>query len=277
MAVRMIGLDLDGTVLTDQKEVTKATRRVIERALQKGITVLPVTGRPIPGIPEAVLDIPGIRYAITSNGAVLYDLQEKRTVIGHYLDCAAARGIVEEAEENDWLYDVFIDGFGYGSIRSHEHLMHFFEGTALAQYIGTSRKGVGDIFSYIESNKDRIENIWVRTNSKEEGDCLEQLIRSRSDSSRLTTLRTMPQDVETVAANADKGRTMEELAARLDIDRKEILAVGDSENDLGLLSAAGISVAMGNASEKVKALADWIAPDNAHDGAAAAIMRYAFT
>ncbi|MDO4417894.1 MAG: HAD hydrolase family protein [Eubacteriales bacterium] len=72
--IRMIGIDLDGTLLTMSKELTNSARKSVEEAIRAGIEVVPVTGRPLAGVPAEVLAIPGIRYIITSNGANTYDL-----------------------------------------------------------------------------------------------------------------------------------------------------------------------------------------------------------
>ena len=73
MQIKMIGIDLDGTLLTKNKVMTSVSRQALEKAIQAGVEVVPVTGRPYTGVPADVLEIPGIRYVITSNGANTYD------------------------------------------------------------------------------------------------------------------------------------------------------------------------------------------------------------
>ena len=72
----MVGLDLDGTLLTDRKEITPRTRKVISQAIAEGIVVLVATGRPWLGVPDELREFPGMRYALTSNGARILDTQE---------------------------------------------------------------------------------------------------------------------------------------------------------------------------------------------------------
>ena len=71
--IKMIGLDLDGTLLTRDKRLTKENSDVLAEAARRGIHIVPVTGRPLSGLPAVVEALPFIRYAITSNGAVLTD------------------------------------------------------------------------------------------------------------------------------------------------------------------------------------------------------------
>ena len=76
--IRLLALDLDGTLLNEEKHITPRTLAALERAREQGVLLVPVTGRPAQGLPQAVLDLPGLRYAVTSNGATIRDLQEYR-------------------------------------------------------------------------------------------------------------------------------------------------------------------------------------------------------
>lgn len=66
--IRLLALDLDGTLLNEEKHITPRTLAALERAREQGVLLVPVTGRPAQGLPQAVLDLPGLRYAVTSNG-----------------------------------------------------------------------------------------------------------------------------------------------------------------------------------------------------------------
>lgn len=76
--IRLLALDLDGTLLNGAKQITPRTQAALERARQQGVLMVPVTGRPAQGLPPAVLSLPGLRYAVTSNGATIRDLVEQR-------------------------------------------------------------------------------------------------------------------------------------------------------------------------------------------------------
>ena len=73
--VKMIGLDLDGTLLTTQKELTPYTKEVLGRTVRQGIVVMPATGRPYSGLPEELVKFPGFRYAVTANGGRVVDIR----------------------------------------------------------------------------------------------------------------------------------------------------------------------------------------------------------
>ena len=73
--VKLIGMDLDGTLLTTKKEMTPYTKAVLKRAAEQGITVLPATGRPLSGLTEELLEFQGFRYAVTANGGRVVDIR----------------------------------------------------------------------------------------------------------------------------------------------------------------------------------------------------------
>ena len=80
MSIRLAAIDLDGTLLDSRKRLSERNRNAIAACARRGIQVVPCTGRTVMGIPESVLSIPGIRYAIVVNGAGIEDLQEKKTL-----------------------------------------------------------------------------------------------------------------------------------------------------------------------------------------------------
>ena len=134
--IRMIGIDLDGTLLTRNKELTPASREALVSAIRAGIEVVPVTGRPLSGVPREVLDIPGIRYVITSNGANTYgfdgmfdiDSEDKGALIlraaiegrlsgavlrREHLPHEIVRKILAAAPGEHVIREIFIRGVGY--------------------------------------------------------------------------------------------------------------------------------------------------------------------
>ena len=89
--IKMIGLDLDGTLLTDRKELTPRTKNTLAEAIRQGVTVLVATGRPWMGVPEELRDFPGMCYALTSNGARVIDTATGKVLIEHLLEPGPAK------------------------------------------------------------------------------------------------------------------------------------------------------------------------------------------
>ena len=111
--IKMIGLDLDGTLLTDKKELTVRTREVLAKAIRSGIVVLVATGRPWMGVPEELREFPGMDYALTSNGARIIDTRTGNVIEEHLLSVKSAKKALEICRKYDTLQEVYFDGQGY--------------------------------------------------------------------------------------------------------------------------------------------------------------------
>ncbi len=267
--VRLIGLDLDGTVLTNDKKITPRVKAAIRSAMAAGIEVVPVTGRPEKGIHKILRSMPGLRYAVTSNGSMIYEHEGSwKPIVSLYVSMNDVFRIVGISRSHDCLCNCFVEGYGYMSRGAYNKLLAEFEGTPLESYVKESRRPDDDFEQFMLHCGERTENIWIHCKDKEEADEIEKEILACCD---VTTLRTMPQDIECINMCADKGDALLYIAKELGIPREEVMAIGDSDNDLGLLKHVGIPVAMGNATENVKALTDWICSDNEHDGVAEVI------
>ena len=292
--IRMIGIDLDGTLLTRQKELTPGSRSALEDALRAGIEIVPVTGRPLAGVPREVLEIPGIRFVITSNGANTYALAEDvlgsgasilsgtmkgktpgRVLRKAHLPHELVRRVLDEAAGEDVIREIFIRGVGYHNPHVQKMLeARFSIAPPILDYINRSRKIVADFDELLEDPSSHVENISLMFPSQEHRDAaFERIKRIRGDSGErlLHVLLPWKTDLEITHVLADKWKSLEDLGRYLGITDEEIMTLGDGDNDRPMLIGAGISVAMGNAPDFVKETADRITDDNEHDGAARAI------
>ena len=266
--VKLLALDLDGTVLTDEKHVTERMAAALHAAVRAGLITVYVTGRPLTGIPDELMAIPHIRYAITSNGAVTTDLQSGERLRGAYLNDLDAKEIARIPMERNLIHSVFVGGIGYCEQEYFKDQWALYMGTKHERYIRKSRKGTDSIDDLIDQSDVGVENIWFMSHSQEERDELNQLIHSRW---KVQTVLTAITDVEVGSLQADKGLALEDLSTRLGILKEEILAIGDNENDLGMLRSSGITVAMGNSTDSVKKMAMILTDTNEEDGAAKVI------
>ena len=283
--IKLVALDLDGTVLTDDKRLTLRTRKAIERAAANGTEVVFVTGRPFFGIPEVILSIKGVRYVISSNGAVVTDITCKdlsgkgsassfgntagrATVYSALLDRQTAVDMVRIALQQGLQYSVYIDGMGWCEQSCFERRLERYEGTPIGDYIKQSVRSTEDILRFIQNSRISPENIWLQEKDIEARDQLYERIKSTWN---VNTVLTSPTDIEIESPDAGKGKALTWLCGKLGIMKEAILAMGDNFNDLEMFSAAGLAAAMGNAPAGVKAAADLIAPGNEEDGVAAVL------
>ena len=269
--IRMIGLDLDGTLLTGQKELTAGNRAALEKAAENGVYIVPVTGRPLSGIPTQVMELDFIRYAITSNGAVTTDRACGKTIRERCMSRETAEKTLRAAQGERIILEYFTGGYGYHDSVTHELLWKKFENTPILRYLEKSRIPVEDLYGRLRESRRGIENLSIMCPTPE---VKESILSRVKGIEGIRIIYPWPTDLEITSMDADKGEALLSLAAGLGINREEVMAMGDGNNDLGLMNAAGLSVAMGNSSPEVLAAADSQTSDNEHDGVAEAISRY---
>lgn len=267
----MIGLDLDGTLLTADKRISEENKKVLYRASEQGAVIVPVTGRPYSGIPAPIMELPFIRYTITSNGAVTTDRAGGGVIRERCMTAQKAAEVLSQARGSDIIREYFTGGYGHHDSLGRKLLGERFGKTPVIDYLRQSRILEKDLMKSLEAQSGGIENLSIMCRSASQK--LQVLRRIRSIEG-IRIIFPWPTDLEITSDRADKGEALLDLCTRLGIAREETMAIGDGNNDLGLMRAAGFSVAMGNSDEDVKEAADYVTDDNEHDGVAAAIRKY---
>ena len=269
--IRMIGLDLDGTLLTADKRISEENKKTLYRASEQGITIVPVTGRPYFGIPASVMELPFIRYAITSNGAVTTDRAGGGVIRERCMTAQKAAEVLSKARESDIIREYFTGGYGHHDLQGRRLLKERFGNTPVMGYLRQSRILEEDLMQSLGAQPGGIENLSIMCRSESQKYNVLGRIRHIEG---IRIIFPWPTDLEITSNRADKGEALLDLCTRLGISREETMAIGDGNNDLGLMRAAGFSVAMGNSDEDVKEAADFVTNDNEHDGVAAAIIKH---
>lgn len=249
----MIGFDLDGTLLTEQKELGEYTVRILERAAEEGIEILPVTGRPLCGLPEEVRKIRGLRYAITANGARILDLASGTVLKEQLVDTKTAGQILDILGKYDTLREIYYDGTGYAQREQLAQIEHFFGESAMAEYVRSTRYPVEDLMEKFHTENRAVDKVQgVFADLEERKKALEEI----ESLTGVTVTKALKNNIEVNAAGVNKGDALVWLAKRLEIMPKETLAFGDGNNDFALLEKAGTGVAMKNGIEEIKRVAD---------------------
>lgn len=270
--IKMIGLDLDGTLLNERKQLLPYTRQVLSEAVERGIIVLAATGRPLGGIPEELRLYPGMRYALTANGARVIDMKEKKVLIEKLLPIERAKKALEIFRKYDTLQEVYFDGQGYAEEDKLKNIGHYHQDPNMWEYVLGSRKAVLDIMELAggtDSSVDKVQAIFVDRGEQEAA------WKELEEQEGMILVSSLGYNIEINASGVNKGASLVELGNMLGIGPEEIMACGDRDNDIAMLKAAGVGVAMGNAEDEVKAAADYITLSNEEEGAAKAIERFA--
>lgn len=125
MDIKLIALDLDGTLLNSKKQLSKENRKALTECIQSGILVVPCTGRTADGIPSEIKDIDGIRYAIATNGAVIHDLKENAVLDTRMLTWEKAMELLKFVDNYPVMYDPYIEGRGITEPKFFENLSDY--------------------------------------------------------------------------------------------------------------------------------------------------------
>lgn len=271
--IGIIAFDLDGTILDSQKNLSERNLAALSRCARLGIHIVPATGRAVDGIPKKILDIPGVHYAITTNGGAVVDLDRGKKLKSCSLSNAKVLELIGIMKKYHAMYDPYINGRGISQPAFIEHMEDYGIEPVIQKMVLETRDVVPDTEAFVRETGSDAEKMNVffldladREVLREELKQVEGIIVSSS----------LYNNLELNAQGATKGEALLWLADYLGIDRMETVAFGDGENDISMLEAAGIGIAMENGQDSAKAAADQVTLNNDQDGVAAAIERLVF-
>ena len=272
MDIKLIALDLDGTTLRSRSILSVETREALENAIKKGVHVVVATGRVFGALPECIFDIRGLEYVITSNGAFITRLKDMETV---YSNCAEAHSIekVEQIlrQNTEFPIEVFTKGRAYIDREIYEYLKCNDCSYMSAEYVLKTRQPIEGIYDFLQENKEEIENINIHFEFLEDK---AKLKKSLEEIDGITITSSMLHNLEIGGETTSKATAIMNLCNILGIEEKNVMAVGDSPNDSEMIMAAGLGIAMGNALDEGKAIADYVTLSNEEDGVAYAVRKF---
>lgn len=268
---RIIGFDLDGTLLNSEKHIAEHTREVLTRAVEQGIWILPVTGRPLGGLPKEVVEFPGVQYAITANGARIMETQTGGCLYERLVPVKTAEQIMKIFSDYDALREVYYGGKGYAEAEEFSRVEEYMRSPQMAAYVRATRTPVPDILQLIREkgqDTDKVQGVFKIDEERTEA-------RKRLEAVEgIEVTGALSNNIEVNAVGVDKGNAILWFADHLGIPHEEVAGFGDGNNDIQLLKKAGIGVAMANATDQVKAVSDYITGTNDEDGVATFIEKY---
>ncbi len=259
MQYRMVCSDLDGTLLNNQSEVSEENLQAIEGISKKGVLFVPSTGRSYSEMPEAIRENPVIRYYICSNGAIVFDKAANKT----HMTCIE-RDKLDRIRSILSPYDVHItvrrDGRCYVAegMTDDDVFDHYQMFPAHRDVL----KKYGVIVKEFEEFYHNIEYVDFFTLAF---DSEENMRECRDKLEALGDLRIAMIDeraIEVMNVNAGKGNALCYLTEQLGVSLSETICVGDSDNDRSIMEIAGLGLAVSNASDALKKMADEVICSN---------------
>lgn len=263
MAIRLVAVDVDGTLVTADQRVLPRVQDAVQRAAEHGIQLVLCTGR-APGECWYVLDaLPQIRYAVTQTGAIAQDLKTGETLYHCPLSADDARLIYSHVRRYDGLVNFFSGGIVYNAKQQMAQFERYYPAD-FRWLFERSHEFVDDLDAMVAGWDRPVEKLYVPFSSREECE------KAMADLTQLPYFVTGAGyvDLEVMNPNTSKGIALGALCRRLGIPRGQVMAIGDSGNDAAMLDFAGVGAAMGNGEEALKQKADLIAPTNEEGGVA---------
>ena len=266
---KLIALDLDGTLFTDDKRLTKRTRNALYAALKSGLMLVPATGRLYKDIPHFMKSLS--RYGIYSNGGLVYDSKENRILHKDLMAYSQYQALSQRIVEAGMILDIYTPDKIFRDIKNRERVRKLPIPQPIIDFMMGSRQDVENLLAFLEEKKPDILKLTVNF---PKGDTdREKLAEILQDYPNFACVSGGVGNREITEKSTSKGKGLRVLAKALGLSMEETIAIGDSGNDLQMLKAAGFSIAMGNGDPEVKAIADYVTGTNEQDGAAMAIEK----
>ena len=252
--MKIIALDLDGTLLTYDKKLTDKTRSVLTKVAEQGNWIVPATGRALRAIPAEILSLPFFRYVISINGASVSDEVTGERLYSANIPKETALSLMEFAKRYDCMYDCYWQDTGWSNRSFLDRIRYYNSDEEVVHLILNSRQPVDDLESLISERADSVQKVQLCFRNLDERK--EAKLAIESHFPNIVATSSFQNNLELNWKSADKGKGLLHLAEHLGLSSAETIAFGDSSNDLSMLRAAGVGVAMGNASEDVKMICD---------------------
>ena len=286
---KLVAVDLDGTMLDSYGQVTENTKRVIQKTIQKGTDVIIASGRPIDSIKTIAKEIGSNKYFIAGNGALIYDIQKNEVLYEKYMKKEKVLEIIKICEENSIAYNVYTDKTILATSLKYNVLYYHKENLKKQEEKRTHINIVENMYEYIQKMKEeKFLKITICDDSKT---VFQSIIRKLEKIKDIEILdvshmsrKVIEQGTEEIpieyyyteisSKDVDKWCAIEFLIEKLNIEKEDVIAIGDNVNDKKMIEEAGLGIAMGQSMPQLKEIADYVTSSNTEEGVAKAIEKF---
>jgi len=261
MSYKLVAVDMDGTLLNEKLEISSRTKEAIVKAKEKNVQVTLATGRMyqsvLPFAQELDLAIPLITY----NGALVKDSATGEVYYHEPIPLDVSQEIIALVKDKNVNVNLYVDDTLY--VKELNERTKLYVSIAKVEAIP-----VGDLASFLKFPPTKI----LLIGEPEELAKIAEEIRGKL-TGKVEVTTSNPRFLEIISHKVTKGQALKTLAEKLRIKQEEVVAFGDSYNDLSMIEYAGLGVAMGNAPQDIKDKADLLALSNKEDGVADVLER----
>ncbi|QVK18657.1 HAD family phosphatase [Mycoplasmatota bacterium] len=265
MTYKAIVLDLDGTLMTSKNQIPDKTKNMLIKIQEKGIKVILASGRPMHGLLKAskILQLKKYGgYLLAYNGGQIIDMKDDSLIFDSYLDM----NTILELYDKSRLLNTSLLAYNDQSILTEDN----------DQYIQIESEINDLVINQVDNFKDALKTTSVKCLMTGEPTHLAnvEIQLKAMYQNQLSISRSMPFFIECMPKGINKGNCLSILLKKLNIDKNEVIACGDGYNDISLIEAVGLGVAMGNGCKPVKDKAKYITSSNDEDGIVQVIEKF---
>ena len=286
---KLAAVDLDGTMLNSYGIVTENTKNVIKNTIQKGTDVIISSGRPIDSIQSIAKDIGSNNYFIAGNGALIYDIKQDKVIYEKYMSKQKVLEIIKLCEENSISYNVYTDKTILATALKYNVLYYHKENLKKEENKKTNISIVENMYDYVKNMKEeKFLKITICDDSKTIFNSIIRKLKNISDIEVLDVSHISRKIIkqgteefpieyyytEISLKDVDKWNALEYLIQKLDINKEEVIAIGDNINDKKMIENAGLGIAMKHSTPVVTDICDYITDSNNDEGVAKALEKF---
>lgn len=266
--IKLIAIDLDGTWLRSDCSISKKTKKAVIQAIEAGYLVVPTTGRSYRNARVVLSDIPGLRYFINANGATVADAEKEQMIYAEAIPYEISSKVFAYAREYDCFLELYEAFDAHAELTGKEYLTGIGLSKDYIEQLMSTNLIHESLDAFMQDPQRKISKFHIVCGSESVKDELKGKIASLENCYPISVFNL---NIELVNGLWGKAGGLQKLAKHLGLSAENIMAIGDSNNDLDMLRWAGTSVVMGNAPDRVKELADYVTAENDQDGVAKAL------
>lgn len=265
--IKLVAIDLDGTLLTDDKQITDRNKEILTKAKEQGTKIVLCTGRPLLAI-ESYLDRLDLRdagdYSITFNGGSIQKNDTGEELLAYSLTLDEVKEVAAVMTELDLPLDVITPDtcFNLTTSTSKKSLYQ-----TMNSLLNFETKDVSELDPQMTFKK-----MVVGVDAEYLDDKLKGL--SSEWYEKFNIMKSRTNLLEVIHKDVSKANGIDLLAKELGIKQSEVMAIGDEENDVSMIEYAGMGVVMENGNENLKKIAQFVTKSNQEDGVAHAVETF---
>ena len=285
---KLIAIDLDGTLLNSFGEISTKNKEKLVEAHEKGAEVVLASGRTTESILNFATELGICNYLISGNGAIVYDIKKQKILTNKFMKKNRLLEVIKTCEESGIYYNIYTEEAVITKSLKYNTLFYSKENEKKSDDKKTKIEIIEDIYKYVEEREkcdytkvticaesfEMFSNVIEKLKEIKNVEVLDvsrmtkKIIKCGDDEIKLEYFYT-----EISNENVNKWAAIEYLMKILNIDKKNVIAIGDNINDKEMLSHAEVGVATGNSNPEIKKIAKLVVADNNSDGVSEAVEK----